>query len=215
MQSSTGSYSGESVNAGQSSNQPRSEHIIQRPTQALHRDRHTSSLSVASDEASPPLSVISAGSSSKLNPEGSKSFSPRSGIKELIDRLVHILESHFDLNFILTVIDVRDVILPITSRRVAFALFYASILAILIILDQMFDWWSYFVWFIKMNNLILMGCLYGLEPAMVLIIVLVARVPEKRPKEQVTDTNSPVSMDGNNSEEVDIQGKSINLSSCS
>ncbi|KAI3487765.1 hypothetical protein L1887_48246 [Cichorium endivia] len=85
-----------------------------------------------------------------------------------------------DPKYVLTMMDPREIILPITVRKVALWIVYGGLIAMLVLLDHYYHWWAKFDHAVHGKNLAIMGVLYGFEPAMILVIMLVARVPDAR-----------------------------------
>lgn len=85
-----------------------------------------------------------------------------------------------DPKYVLTMMDPREIILPITVRKVALWIVYGGLVAMLVLLDRYYHWWAKFDHAVHGKNLAIMGVLYGFEPAMILVIMLVARVPDAR-----------------------------------
>lgn len=78
-------------------------------------------------------------------------------------------------------LDPREIILPITLRKVALWIVYGGIIAALVLLDRYYHWWRKFDHAVHGKNLAIMGVLYGFEPMMmIMIIMMVARVPDAR-----------------------------------
>lgn len=77
-------------------------------------------------------------------------------------------------------LDPREFIFPITLRKVALWIIYGGIITALVLLDRYYHWWHKFDHVVHGKNLAIMGVLYGFEPVMIMIIMLVARVPDAR-----------------------------------
>ncbi|CDW97862.1 hypothetical protein [Sporisorium scitamineum] len=87
---------------------------------------------------------------------------------------------HYLTTPILTMLDPREFIFPITLRKVALWIIYGGIITALVLLDRYYHWWHKFDHVVHGKNLAIMGVLYGFEPVMIMIIMLVARVPDAR-----------------------------------
>ncbi|KAJ9474530.1 hypothetical protein PHBOTO_005005 [Pseudozyma hubeiensis] len=82
--------------------------------------------------------------------------------------------------YVLTMMDPREILFPITFRKIALWIVYGGVIAMLILLDRYYHWWAKLDHAVHGKNLAIMGVLYGFEPTMILIIMLVAQVPDAR-----------------------------------
>lgn len=82
--------------------------------------------------------------------------------------------------YVLTMVDPREILFPITLRKIALWFIYGGIIAMLVLLDRYYHWWAKLDHVVHGQNLAIMGVLYGFEPTMIVIIMLVARVPDAR-----------------------------------
>ncbi|GAC98054.1 hypothetical protein PHSY_005642 [Pseudozyma hubeiensis SY62] len=82
--------------------------------------------------------------------------------------------------YVLTMMDPREILFPITIRKIALWIVYGGVIAMLVLLDRYYHWWAKLDHAVHGKNFAIMGVLYGFEPTMILIIMLVARVPDAR-----------------------------------
>ena len=90
------------------------------------------------------------------------------------------LQQQISPKYILTMMDPREILFPITIRKVALWTVYGGVIAMLVLLDRYYHWWDKLDHALHGKNLAIMGILYGFEPTMIVIIMLVARVPDAR-----------------------------------
>ena len=90
------------------------------------------------------------------------------------------IKQQIDPKYVLTMMDPREILFPITFRKVALWIVYGGIITMLVLLDHYYHWWEKLDHAVHGKNLAIMGVLYGFEPAMIIIIMLVARVPDAR-----------------------------------
>ncbi|KAJ1025154.1 hypothetical protein NDA16_002660 [Ustilago loliicola] len=76
--------------------------------------------------------------------------------------------------------DPREILFPITLRKIALWIIYGGVITMLVLLDHYYHWWDKLDHAVHGKNLAIMGVLYGFEPMMIIIIMLVARVPDAR-----------------------------------
>ncbi|SNX83955.1 uncharacterized protein MEPE_02663 [Melanopsichium pennsylvanicum] len=90
------------------------------------------------------------------------------------------IKQQIDPKYVLSMMDPREILFPLTLRKVALWIVYAGVIAMLVLLDHYYHWWHKLDHAVHGKNLAIMGVLYGFEPAMIIIIMLVARVPDAR-----------------------------------
>jgi hypothetical protein len=92
-------------------------------------------------------------------------------------RIKNGVKTQIDPKFVLSVLDVRELIIPLTSRRLAFLAVYAGAIAGLVVLNEKVNFTGYIAQAIRFNNFILMGIIYGVEPIMMMLLLCVASLP--------------------------------------
>lgn len=93
---------------------------------------------------------------------------------------VRFVQAQISPRYVLSMMDPREIIFPITVRKVALWLLYGGIIAMLVLLNKHYHWWHKLDHAVHGKNLYIMGILYGFEPLMITIIMLVAKVPNAR-----------------------------------
>ena len=84
--------------------------------------------------------------------------------------------------FLLSLIDPREIVYPLTLRRAAYFSVYAGAIVGLVLLDRHYQMKDKVVTAIRYQNLVLMGIIYGLEPALFLFLFLCAHYPPAAPQ---------------------------------
>lgn len=90
------------------------------------------------------------------------------------------IKEQIDPKYVMSMCDPREIIFPITIRKIALWIIYGGVIAMLVLLDHYYHWWDKLDHAVHGKNLAIMGVLYGFEPMMIIIIMLVARVPDAR-----------------------------------
>lgn len=90
------------------------------------------------------------------------------------------VQRQIDPKYVLSMMDPREILFPLTFRKVALWIVYGGVIAMFYLLDRYYHWWHRLDRAVHGKNLYIMGVLYGFEPLMITIIMLVARVPDAR-----------------------------------
>ncbi|EST09326.1 hypothetical protein PSEUBRA_000919 [Kalmanozyma brasiliensis GHG001] len=91
-----------------------------------------------------------------------------------------LVQRQIDPKYVLTMMDPREIIFPLSLKKVALWIIYGGVIAMLYLLDRYYHWWGKLDHAVHGKNFYIMGVLYGFEPVMILIIMCVARVPDAR-----------------------------------
>ncbi len=90
------------------------------------------------------------------------------------------VQRQIDPKYVLSMMDPRAILFPLTLRKVALWIVYGGVIAMYYLLDRYYHWWHRLDRAVHGKNLYIMGVLYGFEPLMIVIIMAVARVPDAR-----------------------------------
>ncbi|KAJ1022349.1 hypothetical protein NDA13_005259 [Ustilago tritici] len=91
-----------------------------------------------------------------------------------------LVKQQIDPKYVMSMCDPREILFPITFRKVALWIIYGGVVTMLVLLDKHYHWWDKLDRAVHGKNLAIMGVLYGFEPMMIIIIMLVARVQDAR-----------------------------------
>ncbi|KAJ1595783.1 hypothetical protein NDA14_003249 [Ustilago hordei] len=91
-----------------------------------------------------------------------------------------LVKQQIDSKYVMSMCDLREILFPITFRKVALWFIYGGVITLLVLLDKHYHWWDKLDRAVHGKNLAIMGVLYGFEPMMIIVIMLVARVPDAR-----------------------------------
>lgn len=90
--------------------------------------------------------------------------------------------------FVLSLFDPRELVLPFTVRRAVFFGIYTIALANAWALERYFEVEEKFAAAMRWQNFVLMGRIYGLEPALLLPILALASYPEAAPRQPTQES---------------------------
>lgn len=84
-----------------------------------------------------------------------------------------LVKQQIDPKYVMSMCDPREILFPITFRKVALWIIYGGVITMLVLLDKHYHWWNKLDRAVHGKNLAIMGVLYGFEPMMIIIIMLV------------------------------------------
>ena len=85
---------------------------------------------------------------------------------------------HVDPQTIWSIIDIREIFWPLTIKKAAVLLAVAMLIAAIVITEFLFHWIQQSMAITRRNMLPVLILVIGLEPLMIIIILLVARIPD-------------------------------------
>ncbi|KTC69930.1 Glycosyl transferase family 2 [Legionella birminghamensis] len=90
-----------------------------------------------------------------------------------------------DWRFIKSIFDLRELIFPLSFRKLFFFLFYALLIGAVVAVESSVGFFDYLIMAVKSNLIPLMAILYGFEPLLTLTSMAFTRYPPKEPEAPV------------------------------
>jgi hypothetical protein len=116
---------------------------------------------------------------------------PKSRLKATFLACKNKVYKHFDPQTIWSIIDIRELFWPFTWKKYAVLLVVAMLIAVIVVTERMFHWVQSSMSITRRNMLPVLVVVVGLEPCMMVLILLVAKIPDLSAQDASPSNPSP------------------------